>query len=114
MGTHAHRLTDTHTHRYTIYIVCVFILQEFRRISLCGYVLNAEQDNFYFMSLSRHHPQRIQASRRLSKPATTLPAGHPCSAGGRVEEAMLEKEAELQPLAADSEVSVQRRKPIIP
>ncbi|XP_056893432.1 KICSTOR complex protein SZT2 isoform X1 [Takifugu flavidus] len=77
--------------------------EEFRRISLCGYVLNAEQDNFYFMSLSRHHPQRIQASRRLSKPATALQTADPCSSGGRVEEAMLEKEVEFQPLEADSE-----------
>lgn len=86
-------------------IILIFcILQEFRRISLCGYVLNAKQDNFYFMSLSRHHPQRIQACRRLSKPATALQTADPCSSGGRVEEAMLEKEVEFQPLEADSEV----------
>lgn len=67
-------------------------------------MLNTEQDNFYFMSLSRHHPQRIQTSRRLSKPAAALQTADPCSSGGRVEEMMLEKEVELQPLEADSEV----------
>lgn len=85
-------------------LVCHVILQEFRRISLSGYVLNAEQDGFYFLSLSRHHPQRIQASRRLSKPAAALPAVEPCSSVGRPEEAMLEREAAYQPLEADSEV----------
>lgn len=80
------------------------MLQEFRRISLSGYVLNTAQDNFYFMSLSRHHPQRVQASRRMSKPAPGLQTAHPCGSGGRVEELMQEKEVEFQPQEADSEV----------
>lgn len=41
--------------------------QEFRRMSSSGYLLNGEQDNFYYMSLSRLHPQRIQAAKRLSE-----------------------------------------------
>lgn len=87
-----------------IYFVCHVTLQEFRRISLSGYVLNAEQDSFYFLSLSRHHPQRIQASRRLSKPAAALQEADPCSSVGRPEEALLEREAAYQALEADSEV----------
>lgn len=71
-------------------------LQEFRRISLSGYVMNAEQDNFYFVSLSRHHPQRIQASRRLSKPA------EPCSPGGLAEEPVQQSQAE--DVAAETEL----------
>lgn len=80
------------------------MLQEFRRISLSGYVLNAAQDNFYFVSLSRHHPQRVQASRRMSKPAPSLQTAQPCGSGGGVEELMQEKEVEFQPQEADSEV----------
>lgn len=82
------------------------MLQEFRRISLSGYVMNAAQDNFYFMSLSRHHPQRVQASRRMSKPAPSLQTAQPCGSGGRVEELMQEKEVEFQPQEADSEVGL--------
>ncbi|XP_045562249.1 KICSTOR complex protein SZT2 isoform X4 [Salmo salar] len=41
--------------------------EEFRRMSSSGYLLNGEQDNFYYMSLSRLHPQRIQAAKRLSE-----------------------------------------------
>lgn len=83
-------------------------LQEFRRISLSGYVLNAEQDGFYFLSLSRRHPQRIQASSRLlSKPAAALQAAEPCSSAGRPEEALLESEAADQALEADSEVRLE-------
>lgn len=70
--------------------------QEFRRISLSGYVMNAEQDSFYFVSLSRHHPQRIQASRRLSKPA------EPCSPRGAAEEPEQQSRAEDQ--AAEAEL----------
>ncbi|CAG01161.1 unnamed protein product, partial [Tetraodon nigroviridis] len=81
-----------------------------KRISLSGYVLNAEQDGFYFLSLSRHHPQRIQASRRLSKPAAALPAVEPCSSVGRPEEAMLEREAApITPLEADLSTESENR-----
>lgn len=36
-------------------------------MSFSGYLLNGEQDNFHYMSLSRLHPQRIQAAKRLSE-----------------------------------------------
>ncbi|XP_013863525.1 protein SZT2 [Austrofundulus limnaeus] len=67
--------------------------EEFRRISFSGYSLNAEQDNFYYLSLSRLHPQRIQAAKRLSESAAEHHPG-PCHAGTPGEAAMLETEAE--------------------
>lgn len=42
-------------------------VQEFRRLSFTGYVLNGDKDNFHYMSLSRLHPQRLQAVKRLSE-----------------------------------------------
>lgn len=80
-------------------------LQEFRRISFSGYVLNGEQDNYFYMSLSRLHPQRIHVAGRLSE-STPAPPQHaaPRSAGAHTEEAMLESEAEAQAAEADSEV----------
>ncbi|KAM4548799.1 KICSTOR complex protein SZT2 isoform 3-T3 [Odontesthes bonariensis] len=74
--------------------------EEFRRMSFSGYVLNGEQDSFYYMSLSRLHQQRIQAAKRLSE-STAEPAQHtsPCDTGA-LEAVMLESEAEAQ---ADSE-----------
>ncbi|XP_070764616.1 KICSTOR complex protein SZT2 [Enoplosus armatus] len=78
--------------------------EEFRRMSFSGYVLNGEQDSFYYMSLSRLHPQRIHATKRLSE-STADPPQHtsPFSAGARAEEVMLEDEAEAQAAEADSE-----------
>ncbi|XP_071387127.1 KICSTOR complex protein SZT2 [Centroberyx affinis] len=90
--------------------------EEFRRMSFSGYVLNGEQDNFYYMSLSRLHPQRIQATKRLSE-STAKPSQqtHPCAVGGQVEDItralsnqaipgkMLESEVEAQLTEADSE-----------
>ncbi|XP_044054476.1 KICSTOR complex protein SZT2 isoform X4 [Siniperca chuatsi] len=78
--------------------------EEFRRMSFSGYLLNGEQDSFYYMSLSRLHPQRIHATKRLSE-STADPAQHtsPLSAGAQVEEVMLESEAEAQATEADSE-----------
>ncbi|XP_078141687.1 SZT2 subunit of KICSTOR complex [Centroberyx gerrardi] len=90
--------------------------EEFRRMSFSGYVLNGEQDNFYYMSLSRLHPQRIQATKRLSE-STANPSQqtHPCAVGGQVEDItralsnqaipgkMLESEVEAQLTEADSE-----------
>ncbi|XP_069574569.1 KICSTOR complex protein SZT2 [Brachyistius frenatus] len=75
--------------------------EEFRRMSFCGYVLNGEQDSFYYLSLSRLHPQRIHATARLSE-STADPPSHPtlCSAAVKVEAVMLEGEAEVY---ADSE-----------
>ncbi|KAL1022662.1 hypothetical protein UPYG_G00030640 [Umbra pygmaea] len=43
--------------------------EEFRRMSFSGYHLRGEQDNFHYMSLSRLHPQRIQAAKKLSESA---------------------------------------------
>lgn len=57
------------------------------------------------MSLSRLHPQRIHATKRLSE-STTDPLQHttPCSAGAQMEDVMLESEAEAQAAEAESEV----------
>lgn len=72
-------------------------------MSFCGYVLNGEQNSFYYLSLSRLHPQRINAAKRLSE-STAEPVQHtnPCSSGAEAEVVMLESEAEAR---ADSEVS---------
>ncbi|XP_038572782.1 KICSTOR complex protein SZT2-like [Micropterus salmoides] len=77
--------------------------EEFRRMSFSGYVLNGEQDSFYYLSLSRLHPQRIHAAKRLSE-STADPPQHsnPFSAGAQVK-AMLEREAGTQAAEADSE-----------
>nr|XP_043900372.1 KICSTOR complex protein SZT2 isoform X3 [Solea senegalensis] len=84
--------------------------EEFRRMSFCGYVLNGQQDNFYYMSLSRLHPQRIHATKRLSEStaptvgaADVTPNVAPCSTGGQVEDMLLESEAEARAAEADSE-----------
>ncbi|XP_040895618.1 KICSTOR complex protein SZT2 [Toxotes jaculatrix] len=78
--------------------------EEFRRLSFSGYVLNGQQDSFYYMSLSRLHPQRIHATKRLSE-STVDPPRHttPCSAAAQVEDAMPESEAEARAAEADSE-----------
>ncbi|KAJ8276956.1 hypothetical protein GJAV_G00069790 [Gymnothorax javanicus] len=39
--------------------------EEFRRMSLSGYLLNEEQDNFHYVSISRLYTQRSLAARRL-------------------------------------------------
>ncbi|XP_051233683.1 KICSTOR complex protein SZT2 isoform X3 [Dicentrarchus labrax] len=78
--------------------------EEFRRMSFSGYVLNGEQDSFYFMSLSRLHPQRINAAKSLSESAADPPQhSNPCSARAQVEDAVLESEVEAQATEADSE-----------
>lgn len=68
-------------------------------------MLNGEQDGFYYMSLSRLHPQRIHATKRLSE-STTDPPPHtdPCIAGPQVEELMVESKADARAAEADSEV----------
>ncbi|XP_041861304.1 KICSTOR complex protein SZT2 isoform X2 [Melanotaenia boesemani] len=84
--------------------------EEFRRMSFSGYVLNGERDSFYYVSLSRLHPQRIQAAKRLSE-STAEPPQH-ISAGNtgtHVEAAVLESEGEVQ---ADSET--EEKKSICP
>ncbi|XP_070816667.1 KICSTOR complex protein SZT2 isoform X3 [Chaetodon trifascialis] len=84
--------------------------EEFRRMSFSGYVLNGEQDSFYYMSLSRLHPQRIHATKRLSE-STADPRQHttPCSAGAQVEEVLLESEAGAEATEADSEQSEDKK-----
>lgn len=86
-------------------------------MSFSGYVLNGEQAGFYYMSLSRLHPQRIRETERLSE-STASPPQQPaaatisCSAAAQAETTTLESEAGAQ---ADSEVryisdcDVQRR-----
>lgn len=72
--------------------------QEFRRISFSGYVLNREQDSFYYMSLSRQHPHRIHTSKRLSEGTTDPQQRSPTAPR---DDTLLGSEAEAQ---ADSEV----------
>lgn len=65
-------------------------------MSFSGYVLNGEQDDFFYVSLSRLNPQRIHTTRRVSESLSVPP---------RVQEQELqEKETEAQPSAAESEV----------
>ncbi len=74
-------------------------------MSFSGYMLNGEQDNFYYMSLSRLHPQRINADKRLSEsPAEPPQHTDPCSAAAQIEEVMLETEAGTQATEADNKV----------
>ncbi|KAM4739339.1 KICSTOR complex protein SZT2 isoform 2-T2 [Anableps anableps] len=69
--------------------------EEFCRLSFSGYILNGVQDNFYYMSLSRNHPQRIQATKRLSETTTNPPQdSSPCSARTHMDPIMLESESE--------------------
>nr|XP_015210687.1 PREDICTED: protein SZT2 isoform X6 [Lepisosteus oculatus] len=50
--------------------------EEFRRMSLSGYLLNGELANFYYVSVSRLHAQRLQAaSRKLSEPRASVAEG---------------------------------------
>ncbi|XP_040040747.2 SZT2 subunit of KICSTOR complex isoform X2 [Gasterosteus aculeatus] len=71
--------------------------EEFRRISFSGYVLNREQDSFYYMSLSRQHPHRIHTSKRLSEGTTDPQQRSPTAPR---DDTLLGSEAEAQ---ADSE-----------
>ncbi|XP_061093380.1 KICSTOR complex protein SZT2 isoform X17 [Conger conger] len=43
--------------------------EEFRRMSLSGYLLNGELDNFHYVSISRLHSQRILAARKVFEQA---------------------------------------------
>ncbi|KAK7922321.1 hypothetical protein WMY93_009223 [Mugilogobius chulae] len=65
--------------------------QEFRRVSLAGYVFNAEED-FFYISLSRQHPQRIHSTNMLS----AGPHSGPCP---DALEAPAEAESDLAPIA---------------
>ncbi|XP_047442743.1 KICSTOR complex protein SZT2 isoform X6 [Mugil cephalus] len=72
--------------------------EEFRRMSFCGYVLNGEQNSFYYLSLSRLHPRRISAAKRLSE-SRAEPVQHtnPCSSAAEAEATVLESETEARP-----------------
>lgn len=74
-------------------------------MSFSGYVLNGQQDNFYYISLSRLHPQRIRATKRLSE-STADPSPHttPCSGATQVVDSMLQSEREARTAVADSQV----------
>ncbi|XP_047669770.1 KICSTOR complex protein SZT2 isoform X3 [Tachysurus fulvidraco] len=41
--------------------------EEFRRFSFPGYLLNAEKQNFYYISRSRQHSHRLQTARELNQ-----------------------------------------------
>ncbi|XP_030582788.1 KICSTOR complex protein SZT2 isoform X3 [Archocentrus centrarchus] len=75
--------------------------EEFRRMSFSGYVLNGEQAGFYYMSLSRLHPQRMCETKRLSESTASPPQHHTTTtttttprAAAQVEAAPRESEAE--------------------
>eukprot|EP00062_Callorhinchus_milii_P003247 gi/632940344/ref/XP_007885267.1/ PREDICTED: protein SZT2 [Callorhinchus milii] len=40
--------------------------EEFKRMNLPGYLLNDEEDNFYYVSVSRLHAHRIETAQKLS------------------------------------------------
>ncbi|XP_056315330.1 LOW QUALITY PROTEIN: KICSTOR complex protein SZT2 [Danio aesculapii] len=40
--------------------------EEFKRLSLAGYLLNAEQHNFHYVSLSRQQSHKIQTAREIN------------------------------------------------
>lgn len=77
-------------------------------MSFSGYVLNGEQDNFFYMSLSRLHPQRIHTTRRVSESVSVPPRAPEQE---QEQEQVQETETEAQPAAAESEV---RNVPLFP
>ncbi|XP_061635945.1 KICSTOR complex protein SZT2 isoform X2 [Phyllopteryx taeniolatus] len=68
--------------------------EEFRRMALPGYVLNSEEDSFYYASLSRLHPQRIHAVKKLSESIAA-------NSAPPQEESLLESEAEAEDMTAN-------------
>ncbi|XP_046713542.1 KICSTOR complex protein SZT2 isoform X6 [Silurus meridionalis] len=57
--------------------------EEFRRFSFPGYLLNAEKQNFYYISRSRQHSHRLQTAQELNQKSfsqdeifTSPPASH--------------------------------------
>uniref|UniRef100_A0A4W5MQF9 SZT2 subunit of KICSTOR complex n=1 Tax=Hucho hucho TaxID=62062 RepID=A0A4W5MQF9_9TELE len=103
--------------------------EEFRRMSFSGYLLKGEQDNFHYMSLSRLHPQRIQASKRLSdSTVNTVGAGQasqPNNHCADVDDSARapsnhgapgrrpDHEAEVERVELDSEVQGEEKKPAV-
>ncbi|MGH0160650.1 UNVERIFIED_CONTAM: hypothetical protein FKN15_046870 [Acipenser sinensis] len=49
--------------------------EEFRRMSLSGYLLNEEKDNFYYVSVSRLHSQRLATVKKLAESSTSESLG---------------------------------------
>ncbi|XP_078074903.1 SZT2 subunit of KICSTOR complex isoform X3 [Mustelus asterias] len=54
--------------------------EEFKRMNLPGYLLNEEADNFYYLSVSRLHAQRIEAVQKLSTELTQHSLASECVA----------------------------------
>ncbi|XP_060775676.1 KICSTOR complex protein SZT2 isoform X2 [Neoarius graeffei] len=103
--------------------------EEFKRFSFPGYLLNAEKQNFYYISRSRQHSHRLQTSRELnqnsafsqgegSQQASHLPevdsslitAGHsPFSKGGDGEAEPQKKEVESEQVEGGEETRMQQQ-----
>ncbi|XP_053717013.1 KICSTOR complex protein SZT2 isoform X1 [Synchiropus splendidus] len=62
--------------------------EEFRRTSFPGYLLNGEQDGFYYISLSRLHPRRLHITKRMSEetPETRPGSSRPCTSAVETEQ----------------------------
>ncbi|XP_042615102.1 KICSTOR complex protein SZT2 [Cyprinus carpio] len=60
--------------------------EEFKRLSLPGYLLNAEQHNFHYVSLSRQQSHRLQAARQLSNIAAQYSSSQQTSLCPEVED----------------------------
>ncbi|KAI7807837.1 KICSTOR complex protein SZT2 isoform X9 [Triplophysa rosa] len=86
--------------------------EEFRRLSLPGYLLNVEQDNFHYVSLSRQRSHRLQAARQVSHvTAEYSQQAHACPEvddGSRVSDALStsDRGAESEePMKKDAELA---------
>ncbi|XP_067893001.1 KICSTOR complex protein SZT2-like [Heterodontus francisci] len=54
--------------------------EEFKRMNLPGYILNEEANNFYYLSVSRLHAQRVEAAQKLSTELTQHSLESECAA----------------------------------
>ncbi|MBN3298637.1 SZT2 protein, partial [Amia calva] len=92
--------------------------QEFRRMSLSGYLLNGEWDSFYYVSVSRLHSNRLQTARKLSERSVSVPgtqaeetgrssqqANH-CTEGEEMRRASLSANQSLAGRGLDAEVEL--------
>ncbi|XP_066547973.1 SZT2 subunit of KICSTOR complex isoform X3 [Amia ocellicauda] len=92
--------------------------EEFRRMSLSGYLLNGEWDSFYYVSVSRLHSNRLQTARKLSERSVSVPgtqaeetgrssqqANH-CTEGEEMRRASLSANQSLAGRGLDAEVEV--------
>ncbi|KAL1273378.1 hypothetical protein QQF64_029240, partial [Cirrhinus molitorella] len=64
--------------------------EEFKRLSLPGYLLNTEQHSFHYVSLSRQQSHRLQAARQLSN----IAAQYSTAAGTASQQTVLCSEVE--------------------